>query len=146
MLPDYASRWWSTCASRVRPTLVGWAHALPSLLPSGSEAHGLRSWPEGLLGLKSLKASLTPVGPPSARECGGYLVLSEPQVRFGPHVHGEQVQFGLSQPTDWMDSLLPPFGADTRRCRGRRKTQRRLADPKISATFAWTSTVVNARG
>jgi hypothetical protein len=100
----------------------------------------------GVLGLKSLKASLTPVGPPSARECGGYLVLSEPQVRFGPHVHGEQVQFRLSQPTDWMVSLLPPFGADTRRCRGRRKTQHRLADPKISATFTWTSTVVNARG
>lgn len=60
----------------------------------------------GLLGLKSLKASLTPVGPPSARECGGYLVLSEPQVQFGPHVHGEQVQFGLSHPTDWVVSLL----------------------------------------
>jgi hypothetical protein len=52
-----------------------------------------------------LKASLTPVGLPSARECGGYLLLSEPQVQFGPHVHGEQVQFGLSQPPDWTVSL-----------------------------------------
>lgn len=75
------------------PGIVG--PAVLALAPSESEAHGLRSWPRGSLGLKSLKASLTPVGPPSARECGGYLVLSEPQVQFGPHVHGEQVQFGL---------------------------------------------------
>jgi hypothetical protein len=26
-------------------------------------------------------------------------------VQFGPHVHGEQVQFGLSQPPDWTVSL-----------------------------------------